>query len=649
MDKLFNQLAYLAEQGVIRQLDYQFSRFIGSLLVSSSLSQFSEQDQKAQVLLAATLSAALGKGNIGLPLLAESTAKFDQQLGLTSTLALEQESLVQWQSLWTKTDWQSLAQYSPVLGHAGRLTPLVLEGERAYLYRYWDYELRLAHHLLRLSHSESLKPMASQKLKDNLDFVFATRANSTLDWQKVAVAVALLRQFTVISGGPGTGKTTTVTQLLAALVLQAQQAGQALRIQLVAPTGKAAARLTESLGRALANSELAAELKAAIPTQASTIHRLLEVKKQGTQFGYHAQRRLALDVLVVDEASMVDMALMVHLLDALSDHAHLIFLGDKDQLASVEAGAVLGDICSFLEQGYSQQQALLLEQLTGYEAAHFIKNTPSNAISLVANSLCQLNVSYRFNAQSGIGQLAKAVNEADVATVNAVLAQSWQDVSFFSLTSSHHESVLAQIVAGYQHYLTVMTQPVSEYTSVEQKAAQVLQAFNQYRVLCALRENEFGVSGLNSQIEQALKKQGYLVHEEETWYAGRPVLITRNDYGLALYNGDVGICLWDEQQPARLKVYFELPDGRIKAVLPNAVPEHETAYAMTIHKSQGSEFNAVCLILPPQPAQVLTKELVYTGITRAKQHLLLYANEAILHQAVTTKIQRASGLVQRLS
>lgn len=491
--------------------------------------------------------------------------------------------------------------------------------------------------------------------------------SACLNWQKVAAAVAITRQFAVISGGPGTGKTTTVAKLLAALVMQADNRQQRAKngsasdsgmsdahceadematptIKLVAPTGKAAARLTESIGSAIQSLPVSPSVRERIPTQSSTLHRLLGSVPNQVEFRHHKDNPLHLDVLVVDEASMVDLPMMARLLDALPPHAKLILLGDRDQLASVEAGAVLGDICAFSHQGYSAAQAQQLSHLTGYQLrAHSGSETP---LSPIADSLCMLQKSYRFHAQSGIGQLAKAINAGRPDRVEMVCQQGYKDIQHYALSAESYQRMINMTVLFYRHYLDLIEQ------QAEPKA--VLEAFASVRLLCALREGDFGVTGLNQRIERELVRAGKISQTEDTWYVGRPVMITRNDHGLGLFNGDIGIAMMAPADPeagtaATLRVYFDMPDGTIRSVLPSRLPEHDTVYAMTIHKSQGSEFSDTVMVLPTDFSPILTRELVYTGVTRAKARLYLFAQPEVNQRAVRLRTERASGLAALLA
>ncbi|NGH10901.1 exodeoxyribonuclease V subunit alpha [Serratia marcescens] len=601
--------------GVLRPLDVQFARVVAN------------EDEPDILLAAACLSAEAGAGHVCLML---------EQLQADTLFEGRQPALAlaMWEAAGRPDSarWQQRLAASAAVGDGSDATPLVLRGPRLYLQRMWQNEGEVAAFIG--GEGESLA-VPEAELRTILDRLFGA-ASDEPDWQKIAAAVAATRRIAVISGGPGTGKTTTVAKLLAALVQLDESAR--LRIQLAAPTGKAAARLTESLGSASRQLALTPAQQALFPTEAATLHRLLGAQPNSQRMRYHRGNRLHLDVLVVDEASMVDLPMMARLIAALPDRARVIFLGDRDQLASVEAGAVLGDICRFAEQGYSDARAAELSRLTGCSLA----GRQADAEAAVRDSLCLLRKSYRFDARSGIGQLALAVNAGAGERALAALSGSFGDVAGYALaTSEEYQALLDACVAGYRDYLRL--------TAEGADAAAVLAAFGRFQVLCALREGPFGVAGLNERIEIGLQRAGLIDRKPGVlgcWYRGRPVMIGRNDSALGLFNGDIGITLPDER--GELRVHFQLPDGSIKSVQPSRLPAHETAYAMTVHKSQGSEFDHTVLVLPNHFLPVLTRELVYTAITRARKQLSLYTTEAVLLRAIRMPTQRRSGLAERL-
>lgn len=518
--------------------------------------------------------------------------------------------------------------------------PLVLEQGRLYLYRYWKYEASVAATIRRLAVPVNRVPAT---VAAGLTRFFPEPPAGETDWQQVAVAIALSRRFSVISGGPGTGKTTTVARLLGLyLELESTQqnraAGQALPvIKLAAPTGKAAARLSESLGRARDELPLDDELKALIPDQAVTLHRLLGPRPHSKAFRHTAANPLHLDLLVVDEASMIDLPMIYRLLDALPAHAQLIMIGDKDQLASVEAGSVLGDICSWDSQSdsgelsYSAGQQAYLQQCCG------LPQTSSRSSDSVADALALLRKSFRFDAHSGIGHLARAVNQGDGVAAMSVLADGLTDIESVTLDEAGYSEMLARTVSGYRAYLQLIAERA--------EPAKILKSFGASQLLAVLREGPYGVTGLNAAVETQLRQQR-LIRGGDLWYEGRPVMITRNDYQLGLYNGDIGIAIEDDE--GKLRVWFEWPDGTVKGVLPGRLPVHETVFAMTVHKSQGSEFARVIMVLPVEDSPLLSRELIYTGITRAKQHFTLVGREQSLLNGTARRTERASGLAWRL-
>ncbi|SPY78654.1 exodeoxyribonuclease V subunit alpha [Providencia rustigianii] len=532
-----------------------------------------------------------------------------------------------------------LASESVCLAGDERIAPLILSGDYLYFQRMWQYEQCVASFFSKTqldSHDEhSIQPILDQLFPEPAD----------INWQKIAAAVAVTSRVSVISGGPGTGKTTTVARILAALIKLGHRQSHRLRIELAAPTGKAAARLTESLGEAIKKLSLSSNEEKLLPSQAKTLHRLLGAQPESQQFRYHRDNPLALDILIVDEASMVDLPMMAKLIEALPEQAKLIFLGDKDQLASVEAGAVLGDICRFADVGYSVNRAAQLEQLTGYVLSDFTNNEGP----VIRDSLCLLRKSYRFSADSGIGKLAFAVNTGNAKRADIILNEQLTDIHsyIFDDNSSEVESgesyvnMLLDAAGFYQEYLLAV--------KAKEKPEKILHIFNQYRLLTALRDGPYGVSGLNDKLEKLLHRQGLIYkpyNQQHKHYAGRPIMISRNDSPLGLFNGDIGIILPDED--GQFRAYFQFPDGEIRGVQPNRLPLHETAYVMTVHKSQGSEFTHTALVLPYIYSPVITRELIYTAITRAKKELSLYGSKKVLRRAIETPTKRRSGLTLQL-
>ncbi|MBW9262711.1 MAG: exodeoxyribonuclease V subunit alpha [Candidatus Thiodiazotropha sp. (ex. Lucinisca nassula)] len=526
-------------------------------------------------------------------------------------------------------EWRTLLLNSGVVGSPGSREPLVLDDrERLYLHRYWDYEQRLASALLQRVHAHQAM-LDKAQLSTGLQQLFQPAEDLETDWQQVAAANALLSNLTVISGGPGTGKTSTVVRILA--LLRQQPEGSALRIGLAAPTGMAAARLQQSIRNAKLRLPLSAEALQGIPEQASTLHRLLGVTAQGTGFRHHAENPLLLDVLILDEASMVDVALMAKLLDALPSQARLILLGDRDQLASVEAGAVLGDICAGCD-GPGAEAAASLAQITGQP----IYPLPRSDNPL-QDRVVLLRHSYRFSVESPIGRLATAINRAEADQAIQLIQQGTPENQLTWLTDESETLAL-----GASHFAQ-LGRAIERGDSVEA----LFEHLHAFRILAALREGPAGVVQLNQGITSRLREQG-AIPQQAAWYVGRPVMLTRNDYQLNLYNGETGIVLPHPDGSAELSVAFNGADGGIRWVSPSRLPYCETVYALTVHKSQGSEFQRVLFHLPKQDSPVLCRELVYTAVTRAKQQFSLVGPEAVFRTALLRGMQRQSGLSDRL-
>ncbi|WP_416137987.1 exodeoxyribonuclease V subunit alpha [Halomonas sp. HK25] len=756
---LFALLDRWVARGWLRALDRAFAAFLHREV----------PDAPAPLLLAAALAShQLGRGHVCLDL-ERTLAEPDLALSLPP----EGDSLDDPPPLpssllgeLTLTDWQEALTHPLIVGHGSGSTPLVLDGTRLYLRRYWHFERSIQQHIAaRLGDSagssadtggspgfpgegadrrpaESTHTISSETLSAALNALFPP--STTLDWQKAACALAARSPFAVITGGPGTGKTTTVVKLLALLQTLALGEGQRpLRIRLAAPTGKAAARLNESIAGQVSSLQLdglatlwepdvsaigqppqnttapwepdlsaigqapqdqTERLRRSIPTEVTTLHRLLGSRPDTRHFRHNARNPLPLDVLVVDEASMVDVAMMAALLNALPPRARLVLLGDKDQLASVEAGSILGDLCARAEGGhYTLATAEWLAEATGQALPTEMLDGEGTALD---QAIAMLRVSHRFDAASGIGRLAGAVNREEQASgrdapgrekrtaIREVLTHGYADLSHLKLQTDSDRQLKRLVVSGhpagfpdrgesrgegrvvngkalpppvgYRHYLEAMHSAAPkagvdnkiEREALDDWARAVLAAHGQFQLLCALRRGPWGVEGLNERIRAALEKEALIETGDgrRLWYPGRPVLVTSNDYGLGLMNGDIGITLALPQQTASgegishspaLRVAFPAGDGsgQIKWVLPSRLQAVETVYAMTVHKSQGSEFTHTALLLPDAPNPILTRELVYTGITRARHWLtLIETGRGQLLDAVERRVMRVSGL-----
>jgi exodeoxyribonuclease V alpha subunit len=661
-------LSRWVERGWLRALDKAFVGFLHELAPA---------DDPLVLLAAALTSHQLGHGHVCLDLF-ETLKEPDFALSLPPEGDLQGGAMLLPSQLLETLDgahWCKVLASSSLVALAAderdnvQQRPLVLAGKRLYLRRYWAYERRIDNALReRLAGQED----APKDLLQRLTGLFGpARPGEVIDWQKLACALATRSAFSIVTGGPGTGKTTTVVRLLALLQAPAVEAGKPLRIRLAAPTGKAAARLTESISAQVRTLKVTEAIREKIPSDVTTVHRLLGSRPGTRHFRHHAGNHLPLDVLVVDEASMIDLEMMANLLDALPAHARLVLLGDKDQLASVEAGAVLGDLCRDAEAGwYSPQTRQWLQTVSGesLEASGLQEDTQGT--HPLAQQVVMLRHSRRFGEGSGIGQLARWVNQQQPAQARKLLtARSHDDVFCLSLKNEQDRALERLLLEGhgegpqgYRYYLSLLRnqRPPLDCPLEDPRwtdwARQVLQAFDAFQLLCAVRKGPWGVEGLNQRVTDALLK-ARLIDNDQQWYEGRPVLMTRNDYGLGLMNGDIGIALklpereGPEAGKLVLRVAFPRNDGQggVRFVLPSRLNDVETVYAMTVHKSQGSEFAHTALILPDALNPVLTKELIYTGITRAKDWFTLIEPRAgVFEEAVRRRVKRLSGLMLEL-
>lgn len=521
-----------------------------------------------------------------------------------------------------------------VVGLPGEFKPLVLDGKgRLYLYRYWKYEHDLAQVILEKAATTRDK-VDEGPLEKGLERLFPSAAEAGIDWQKAAALAAVRKSFCVISGGPGTGKTSTVVKIIALLLELA--GGESCRIALAAPTGKSAARLKGAILLMKEALNCDESIKESLPYDVSTIHRLLGPIGGSVHFRYSDKNPLPYDAVIIDEASMVALPLMAKLAKALKQDARLIILGDRNQLASVEAGAVLGDICGGVRQEvFSAEFGGLFANLT---RAILPTALPGEPLPPLADSLVVLKRNYRFPAESGIGAAGRAVNAGKGKEALAILKDpAFPDIAWHNAPEPDviKKALTDVVLAGYGNYLAAET------------AAEALRLFDAFRVLCALRRGPYGVTDINVLIEEILAQKG-LIDPQQRWYQYRPVLITVNDYNLKLFNGDVGIVFPDREGDGNLRVFFPAPAGGVREISPVRLPAHETVFAMTIHKSQGSEFDQVHILLPAQDTALLTRELIYTGITRAKEKVAIWGNEEVFVSAVARRTERKSGLKEAL-
>jgi exodeoxyribonuclease V alpha subunit len=505
----------------------------------------------------------------------------------------------------------------------GIATPLVLDGSRLYLDRYWRYEQSLVRAVLDRGagrpETDGRPPEAPNGEAEVLDRLFSPSDDGRPDRQRAAAESAIAHRLTVIAGGPGTGKTRTVARLLAVLEELARADGRPLDIRLAAPTGKAAARMTEAIVEQVGQADVSPEVRERLlTTEAVTLHRLLGSNGRGG-FRHDADDPLPADVVVVDETSMVSLPLMAHLFAALRPEARLVLVGDPSQLASVEAGAVLGDLVGDGDDAGGTADS---------DAAHSpLRDHPG--IGLVV-----LDRVHRFDAGSPIARLADLVRHGDADGVLDLLGSAADELRWIDPDDVGRCEQLAEEVVD--HARRVITAARSG------QAQDALAELAEHAVLSATRLGPSGVVAWNHEVERRLAADpGFDV--AGAWYPGRPIIVTANDYLNQVSNGDVGVTVVHE----RPQVAFPAGDG-VRVLDPSRLDRIETWWAMTIHKSQGSEFDHVVVVLPPPPSPILTRELLYTAVTRARSRVTLLASAQAIRAAIERPVSRASGLADRL-
>lgn len=574
-------------------MDYHLGKFVADHARSNS---------ELAGLSAALVSAELAAGHICLGL--TRAKKMYAHLGKEAGIRIPAPG-----------EWGKKLAAAGVAGDGISCTPLVLEEGRLYLRRYWLYEQEIAAALKEMSARQ--QRTLSDEEESLLDLFFPKGSGGGENLQRRAAETVFSGGVAVISGGPGTGKTTTLARLLYVMLNSRPD----LRVALAAPTGKAAARMNEAVDQAREkiaeitgtsrrgkNHESVMEVLAGLAGH--TIHRLLGYHPHRGGFRYNRENRLPHDLIIVDEASMIDCSLMAALCRAAGDGAVLVLVGDRDQLASVEAGAVMADICD-----------------SALEETGFLKGRA-----------VELKESWRFSHRRGIGALANVINRGgDIGDVSSTFKAFGPDegISLLPATPGEFPAFLSErIIAAYKR---VVSAP---------DPASALKAMNAFRILTPLRHGPAGVESLNRYAENVLKGAG-LVRGGRGMYENRPVMVTRNSYSLNLFNGDTGIVRADRE--GNLRVYFPAPEGEEpRSVMPAMMPQHETLYAMTVHKSQGSEFDHVILLLPPNHSPVVTRELLYTAVTRARELVEIAGPEKVLAEGIAGRVERDSGLAAKL-
>jgi exodeoxyribonuclease V alpha subunit len=528
-------------------------------------------------------------------------------------------------------------QKEPLVSDGEQIKPIVLFKDRLYLQRYFSYETKILEKIKKLIENEPIE--AEQKvsnLKKHASLIGHLFKNSAKDhgekedninWPLVAALTAVLNNFTIITGAPGTGKTTTVSKILTILF----KINPALKVALAAPTGKAAARMAESLKNAMNDTDELIKSKFTA-LEPYTIHRLLGPIKNTPYFKHNKENTLNYDVLIVDESSMIDVALFAKLLDAIGAGTKLILLGDKDQLASVEAGSLLGDLCLAQKKlnCFSKSRAEFINGFIPDSSQQISKDHIDTSAHPLFEHVIELKRSHRFSDDKGIGKFSKAIIQSNEPAIKDFFSNADEQIT---IDTAWSEKIFEEFITGYEAFIT------------EKDIVVALQKLNQLRVLSVVREGRHGLYEINKKIEKYLQKNR-LIRLTGEFYENRPIMLTSNNYELQLFNGDIGIIRPGGK--GDMKAWFETGKGEVKSISTGYISQAETVYAMTIHKSQGSEFDKVLVSLPEnENIAILTRELLYTAVTRAKHKVIVQGSESIILQASKTFVKRGSGIIER--
>lgn len=521
-------------------------------------------------------------------------------------------------------------------------TPFIYHKKKFYIQRYFSYETEIITLIRNLIENENVNTTI-EKLKEHQIFINSLFTNYKTDavleeeniqWQCIATISSVLHNFSVITGGPGTGKTTTVAKILAILYTLYPNC----KVALAAPTGKAAARMKESLLDAKKKLTVSDTIKNLFESiDSGTIHRLLGYIRDSHYFKHNATNPLPYDVLIIDESSMIGTTLIAKLLSAITTKTKIIFLGDKNQLASVEAGSIFGDIClTQKESVFSSERASFINNFIIDDKAKLNNKYIKKHIddNILKEHIVELKRSYRFKGEEAIGVFSKAIIEENLT--EEILAQCDTDEKQYVKIVTHNAtSKIEKLYSLYEDYIQ------------EKDISKAIQKLNRVKILCAVKKGDCGIDYYNNAIAGYLQEKGLINVNPRGFYENQPILITQNNKILNLFNGDIGIVR--KNSNGRQCAYFE---GRIGVVeiACNRIENYQTVFAMTIHKSQGSEFQSVGLVLPNhEDLKLLTRELIYTGVTRAKQNVLIIGEAKVLKKGISRQVKRASGITDRLT
>ncbi|AAO27117.1 exodeoxyribonuclease V alpha chain [Buchnera aphidicola str. Bp (Baizongia pistaciae)] len=526
--------------------------------------------------------------------------------------------------------WIEQLLNSNTISNGSKNTPFIFYKNNFYINKFWLAEQKI---LKFISQKQNFKLINKNKIQKILKNIFNTNIDDT---QKLAIILSIINNITFIIGGPGTGKTTIILKILLVLIRLHKKK---INIKLTALTGKAANRLSESIHENIKKLNLTEHEKNIFNQKTTTLHNLLDLKPNKS-FNYSCckNKLYNLNLLIIDEASMIDITIMDKLISSIPKTTKIIFLGDYNQLPSISGGNILKNICSYYQEGFSTTTNKFLKQL--FPNRITIKTIKKHQFSNINDKIIMLKKSYRFKKKSDIFKISEMLTKNKINNIKTLYQNINNDVNFKQISSkTNYNNIIFEITNSYSKYWSALKQSLP--------FLKIINIFNNYKILCILKNGLFGITELNLAIEKEMKKIGWIkkvtIINGQTWYFGKPILILKNNEEMNLFNGECGLTLLDANK--KLKVFF-LPKNQeqIYSIPIHLVPEHQTNWTMTVHKSQGSEFSEVVLILPTIMTSILTKELIYTAVTRSKKKLTIYSDENIFIKSLKKNIIRYSGL-----
>ncbi|BAB13153.1 exodeoxyribonuclease V subunit alpha [Buchnera aphidicola str. APS (Acyrthosiphon pisum)] len=576
---------------IIRPIDFYFSQFIA-------------QKNNIVMLVAACVSYESSRGYISLPI-----KYFEKHYFFSSSNEVFIKKILT--LLEKKINWPVELLKHASIGNGGTSTPLVLHKKKIYLYKMWKSESNIFNYLYTKNKKNKINQKKCSKILENLF------PQKNMSFQKIAVALTLINNITFIIGGPGTGKTTTILKIIIALIKSSKKS---IKIQLSAPTGKATTHLNEILKNNIFDLYFSEKEKCSLPSTATTIHQLLGIQKISQKSFFNKSNCLDLDVLIIDEISMVDILMMEKILSSISKNTKLIFIGDHNQLGPIESGSILRKICYYANDGYSFKSMISIEKLTQYKLCKKINKKTTNFIS---DNICVLNKNYRFNKNSGIYTLSNAIFKKKTRIIESLFDNSIKNIFFYETNSSEqYKKMIKNICLNYEDF----------WEKIYKKATmkEIIESFQNYQVLCILHDGLFGVNIINKKLEENMYKKNiikYFYIDGEEWYIGKPIMIINNNRALNVSNGNIGIT--NINKNGILQVSFLKENNTINNIPVKILRNYKTAWAITVHKSQGSEFMNTALILPNFNSHILNKDTLYTGITRSRKILSIFSDKKI--------------------